>query len=153
MSIFLAPIQHKQTTFCDSDFSSLFFSVKDGSDRLEKQPSYSCCNFLCIVLAATHLKYRRYHLPFVGHIFFHCDTHTHTHTHSPSPGFGAGLRLHDFQTCQRWQPLLALSSWSSNQSICQLRAFRENDEFDEEKAQQAHSKIDDGGRQIRWSHQ
>ena len=59
-----------------------FFSCKDGSDRLMKRASYSCCNFLCVVLAATYLKYPRYRLsclPFVWH-FFHCDTHTHTHT-------------------------------------------------------------------------
>ena len=59
------------------------FSCKDGSDRLMKRASYSCCNFLCVVLAATYLKYPRYRLsclPFVWH-FFHCDTHTHTHTH------------------------------------------------------------------------
>ena len=73
-----------------------FFFCKDGSDRLMKRASYSCCNFLCIVLAAAYLKYRRCHLsclPFVWHPFFHCDTHTHTedslfsnvtvhHTHS-----------------------------------------------------------------------
>ena len=68
-----------------------FFSCKDGSDRLMKRASYSCCNFLCVVLAATYLKYPRYRLsclPFVWH-FFHCDTHTHTifrlsltHTHT-----------------------------------------------------------------------
>ena len=45
-----------------------------------KRASFSCCNFLCIVLAAAYLKYRRCRLscfPFVWH-FFHCDTHTHT---------------------------------------------------------------------------
>ena len=60
-----------------------FYSCKDGSDRLMKRASYSCCNFLCVVFAATYLKYPRYRLsclPFVWH-FFHCDTHTHTHTH------------------------------------------------------------------------
>ena len=44
------------------------------------QPSYSGCNFLCVVLAAAYLKYRRCRLsclPFVWH-FFLCDTHTHT---------------------------------------------------------------------------
>ena len=49
-----------------------------------KRASYSCCNFLCIVLAAAYLKYRLCRLsclPFVWHPFFHCDTHTHTHTH------------------------------------------------------------------------
>ena len=61
-----------------------FFSCKDGSDRLMKRASYPCCNFLCVVLAATYLKYRRYRLsclPFVWH-FFHCDTHTHARTHT-----------------------------------------------------------------------
>ena len=59
-----------------------FFFCKDGSDRLMKRASYSCCNFLCIVLAAAYLKYRLCRLsclPFVWHSFFHCDTHTHTH--------------------------------------------------------------------------
>ena len=62
-----------------------FFFCKDGSDRLMKRASYSCCNFLCIVLAAAYLKYRLCRLsclPFVWHPFFHCDTHTHTHTHT-----------------------------------------------------------------------
>ena len=39
-----------------------------------------CCSLLCIVLAATHLKYRRYCLscsPFVWHLPF-VVTHTHT---------------------------------------------------------------------------
>ena len=56
-----------------------FFFCKDGSDRLMKWASYSCCNFLCVVLAAAYLKYRWCRLsclPFVWH-FFHCDTHTH----------------------------------------------------------------------------
>ena len=60
-----------------------FFFCKDGSDRLMKRASCSCCNFLCVVLAAAYLKYRRCHLsclPFFWHFFFHCDTHTHTHT-------------------------------------------------------------------------
>ena len=54
-----------------------FFFCKDGSDRLMKRASYSCCNFLCIVLAAAYLKYRLCRLsclPFVWHPFFHCDT-------------------------------------------------------------------------------
>ena len=41
------------------------------------------CNFLCVVLAAAYLKYRRCRLsclPFVWHLFF-ILTHTHTHTH------------------------------------------------------------------------
>ena len=62
-----------------------FFFCKDGSDRLMKRASYSCCNFLCIVLAAAYLKYRRCHLsclPFVWHLFFHWDTHTHTYPHT-----------------------------------------------------------------------
>ena len=61
-----------------------FFFCKDGSDRLMKRASYSC-NFLCVVLAAAYLKYRRCRLSclrFVWHFFFHCDTHTHTHTHT-----------------------------------------------------------------------
>ena len=51
---------------------------------LMKRASFSCCNFLCVVLAAAYMKYRRCRLsclPFVWH-FFHCDTHTHTHTHT-----------------------------------------------------------------------
>ena len=47
-----------------------------------KLASYSCCIFLCIVLAVTCSKYRRYHLlclPFVWHFLFNV-THTHTHT-------------------------------------------------------------------------
>ena len=60
-----------------------FFFCKDGSDRLMKRASFSCCNFLCVVLAAAYayLKYRWCHLsclPFVWH-FFHCDTHARTH--------------------------------------------------------------------------
>ena len=61
-----------------------FFFCKDGSDWLMKRASYSCCNFLCVVLAATFLKYRRCRLsrlPFVWHLFF-IVTHTHTHTHA-----------------------------------------------------------------------
>ena len=61
-----------------------FFFYKDGSDRLMKRATYSCCNFLCVELAAAYLKYRRCPLsclPFIWH-FFHCDTHTHTHTHT-----------------------------------------------------------------------
>ena len=88
-----------QTHTVDSNmcrFSKLllfsFFFCKDGSDRLMKRASFSCCNFLCVVLAAAYLKYRRCRLsclPFVWH-FFHCDTparphaqtHTYTHTHT-----------------------------------------------------------------------
>ena len=54
-----------------------FFFCKDGSDRLMKRASYSC-NFLCVVIAAAYLKYRRCRLsclPFVWHFFFFCDTH------------------------------------------------------------------------------
>ena len=51
---------------------SVFFG-KDGSDRLMKRASYSCCNFFfCVVLAAAYLKYRRCRLsclPFVWHLF------------------------------------------------------------------------------------
>ena len=39
-----------------------FFSCNDGNVRLMKRASYSCCNFLCIVLAAIYLKYHRYRL-------------------------------------------------------------------------------------------
>ena len=51
-----------------------FFSCTDDSDRLMKRAS--CCIFVCVVLAAAYLKYRRYRLscfPFVWHCF-HCDT-------------------------------------------------------------------------------
>ena len=47
--------------------------------------SFSCCNFLCVVLAAAYLKYRRCRLsclPFVWHFFSLWHTHTHTHTHT-----------------------------------------------------------------------
>ena len=56
-----------------------FFFCKDGSDGLMKRASYSCCNFLCIVLAAVYLKYRLCRLsclPFIWHLFF-IVTHTH----------------------------------------------------------------------------
>ena len=65
-----------------------FFVCKDGSDRLMKRASYSCCNFLCIVLAAAYLNYSPYRLsclPLVWHFFFivtHTHTHTHTHAHT-----------------------------------------------------------------------
>ena len=58
-----------------------FFFCKDGSDRLMKRASYSCRNFLCIVLAVAYLKYRLCRLsclPFVWHLFF-IVTHTHTY--------------------------------------------------------------------------
>ena len=64
-----------------------FFFCKDGSDRLMKRASYSCCNFLCVVLAAAYLKYHRCRLsclPFVWHLFFivtHTHTHAQTHNH------------------------------------------------------------------------
>ena len=48
------------------------FSCKDGSNQLMKRASYSCCIFVCVVLAAAYLKYGRYRLlciPFVGHFF------------------------------------------------------------------------------------
>ena len=66
-----------------------FFFCKDGSDRLMKRASYSCCNFLCIVLAAAYLKCHRCRsscLPFVWHFFslWHTSTRTHTHTHTHS---------------------------------------------------------------------
>ena len=60
--------------------SSLFFFCKDGCYRLMKRASYSCCIFLCVVLAVTCSKYRRYLLlclPFVWHFLFNV-THTHT---------------------------------------------------------------------------
>ena len=50
-----------------------------------KRASCSCCNFLCVVHAATYLKYRRYRLsclPFVWHFLSLWHTHTHTHTHT-----------------------------------------------------------------------
>ena len=56
------------------------------SDRLMKRASYSCCNFLCIVLAAAYLKYHRCRLsclPFVWHLFF-IVTHTHIYTSNKS---------------------------------------------------------------------
>ena len=64
-----------------------FFFCKDGSDRLMKRASCSCCNFLCVVLAAAYLKYRRCRLsclPFVWHFFslWHTHTHTHARTHA-----------------------------------------------------------------------
>ena len=55
-----------------------FFFCKDGSDRLMKRASYSCCNFLCVVLAAIYLKYCQYRLscfPFVWHFFSLWHTH------------------------------------------------------------------------------
>ena len=51
-----------------------------------KQAACSC-NFLCVVLVATYLKYRLYRLsclPFVWQFLFivtHTHTHTHTHVH------------------------------------------------------------------------
>ena len=63
----------------------VFFFCKVGSDRLIKRASYSCCNFLCVVLAAAYLKYRRCLLscfPFFWHFFSLWHTHTplaHTH--------------------------------------------------------------------------
>ena len=51
----------KQVDCNTSRFSKLllfsFFFHKDGSDRLMKGASYSCCNFLCVVLAVAYLKY------------------------------------------------------------------------------------------------
>ena len=50
-----------------------------------KRASFSCCNFLCVVLAAAYLKYRRCRLsclPFAWHFFSLWHTHTHTHTHT-----------------------------------------------------------------------
>ena len=59
---------HTHTYFC-----------QDGSDRLMKRASCSCCNFLCVALAATYLKYRRCRLHVVLAVrlslFFHCDTY------------------------------------------------------------------------------
>ena len=62
-----------------------FFFCKDGSDRLMKRASYSCCNFFCVVLAAAYLKYRRCRLsclPFVWHFFSLWHTHTQTHANT-----------------------------------------------------------------------
>ena len=45
-----------------------------------KRASFSCCNFLCVVLAVAYLKYRRCRLsclPFVWHFFSLWHTHTH----------------------------------------------------------------------------
>ena len=85
------PVSIKVPKQVDSNmcrFSNLllfsFFFCKDGSDRLMKRASFSCCNFLCVVLADAYLKYRRCRLsclPFVWHFFF-IVTHTHTHTHT-----------------------------------------------------------------------
>ena len=66
-----------------------FFFGKDGSDRLLKRASFSCCNFLCVVLAAAYLKYRRCRLsclPFIWHFFslWHTPTHTHPPTNTPT---------------------------------------------------------------------
>ena len=57
-----------------------FFFCKDGSDRLMKRASFSCCNFLCVVLATAYLKYRRCRLsclPFDWHFFSLWHMHTH----------------------------------------------------------------------------
>ena len=46
-----------------------------------KRASFSCCNFLCVVLAAAYLKYRRCRLsclPFVWDFFSLWHTHTHS---------------------------------------------------------------------------
>ena len=51
-----------------------------------KQASYSCCNFLCVVLTAAYLKYRRCRLSFVWHFFSLWHTHTHTHPYLPTFG-------------------------------------------------------------------
>ena len=55
--------------------------------------NYTCCNFLCVVLAAAYLKFRRCRLsclPFAWHLFachssgtFFIVTHTHARTHAP----------------------------------------------------------------------
>ena len=75
-----------------------FFFCKDGSDRLMKRASYSCCNFLCVVLAAAYLKYRRCRLsclPFVWHFFSLWHTHTHTEVHT----YGDVYTYGDVHTC------------------------------------------------------
>ena len=64
--------------------SNCFFFVfcKDGNDWLMKQAFYSCI-FVCVVLAAAYLRYRRYRLsclPFIWHFFSLWHTHTRTHT-------------------------------------------------------------------------
>ena len=62
---------------------SLFFFCKDGSDRLMKRASFSCCNFLCVLClllltcSIAGIAGRACHSS--GTFFFHCDTHTHTH--------------------------------------------------------------------------
>ena len=71
-SIFRLSLTHTHTHTHVNCFSSLFFFCKDGSDRLMKRASFSCCNFLCVVLAAAYLKYRQCCLsclPFVWHFF------------------------------------------------------------------------------------
>ena len=68
-------------------FSFLF--CKDGSDRLMKLASYSCCNFICVVPAAVYLKYRRCRLsclPFVWHFFSLWHTHTYFFSLCTCPG-------------------------------------------------------------------
>ena len=83
-----------------------FFFCKDGSDRLMKRASFSCCNFLCVVLAAAYLKYRRCRLsclPFVWHFFSLWHTHTR-----PVEGNG-----HFFPSCRQ----LYLSSFSDTQTL------------------------------------
>ena len=82
-----------------------FFSCKDGSDRLMKRASYSCCNFfaLCLLLLTwsiagivcrachssgtffmwhTHTYYLSSFSETHTHTRTHTRTHTHTHTHA-----------------------------------------------------------------------
>ena len=93
-----------------------FFFSKDGSDQLMKRASYSCCNFLCVVLAAAYLKYRRCRLvvPAIRLALFFIVTHprarTHAHIHAharthPQP------RAHMFCIPQHeWHNILDLVS-------------------------------------------
>ena len=77
-----------------------FFFCKDG---LMKQASYSCWNFLCVVLAVTHLKYRWYRLsclPFVWHFFSLWHTHTRAHARMHTHLFYCNLeRLRFLKKC------------------------------------------------------
>ena len=54
--------------------------------QILKAHTHTCCNFLCVVLAAAvYLKYRQCRLsclPFVWDFFSLWHTHTHTHTHA-----------------------------------------------------------------------
>ena len=88
---------------------SIFF-CKDGSDRLMKRASYSCSNFLCVVLASTaaFLEYCRCRLsclPFVWHLFF-IVTHTQRTTKAREVWITARTNRR-----KKWFPVSA--AWSS----------------------------------------